>query len=59
MTLAPDLEPHCGSWIVVHDGRALCELFERENADRAAQLGLEVVTAAEWLARVNREISAR
>lgn len=51
----PELENHCGSWMIVRDGKAIRETFVREFAEFAADDGFEVLTAAQWLARVNAE----
>ncbi len=57
MRKAPDLEPHCGSWIATHGTRAV-ELYERSDADKLAAGGWRVETAAQYLGRVNAEIRA-
>lgn len=50
----PELEPHCGSWIVLKEGKPIYETFDRRTAERAAgSPDLEVLTAAQWLARLN------
>lgn len=53
----PQLERHCGSWIVVKDGKPLFETFDRSDALGAAQLGYEVLTAAQWLGRLNQTLA--
>jgi len=58
MTKAPDLEPHCGSWIISDHGTAVVETFDRAFADRVASRqipGVIVHTAAQWLASLNRK----
>lgn len=55
---APELEPHCGSWVVVQrTTRApVLETFDRAKADRIARFEsdhFEVLTAARWLAEFN------
>lgn len=47
----PDLEPNCGSWIVVdrRTGRAVLETFERRTAEAINQEHYRVVTALAWL----------
>ena len=55
---APDLEPHCGSWIISDHGTAVVETFDRAFADRIASRqipGVIVHTAAQWLASLNRK----
>ncbi len=54
---APDLEPHCGSWVLSQDGETVCETFSRKIADIAADSGkFTVETAAVYLGRLNRNI---
>ncbi|WP_448955740.1 hypothetical protein [Labrys neptuniae] len=50
----PDLEHHCGSWIVVDraTGKAVLETFERRTAEAINQARYEVVTTAQWLCRL-------
>jgi hypothetical protein len=53
---APDLEPHCGSWIIADNGEAILETWDREFADLIASRampGVVVHTAAQWLASLN------
>lgn len=52
----PDLPRHCASWVVVapRTGRAVAETFSRANAERFAALGYDVLSAFDWLGRVNR-----
>lgn len=60
MTRVPDLEPHCGSWIVVSrvTGRPVLETFERRTAEAVDQDRYEVLTAAQWLGRFNAAAKA-
>ena len=53
--LVPELEPHCGSWIVVSrdSGAPVFETFTRSMAERVNQTKYEVLTAAQWLGRLN------
>ncbi len=57
-TRAPDLEPHCGSWVMVQRTTrdAVREIWSRELADKIArdEPNFEVLTAAQWLAEFNR-----
>jgi hypothetical protein len=54
---APELEPHCGSWIVSSiNGRKVFETFRMDTAERAKAAGWVVETAAQYLARINRAI---
>jgi hypothetical protein len=53
MSGLPELEPHCGSWIVCKDGYTF-ETWTRRVAERAAKTGWRVRTAAQYLADVNR-----
>lgn len=59
MTL-PELEPYCGSWIVVDrkTGVAAFETWTRKVAERVNLEKYEVLTAAQWLARVQAQINA-
>jgi hypothetical protein len=52
----PALEPHCGSWVIVDraTGDSVLETFSRSLAEKINQDRYEVVTAAQWLARLNR-----
>jgi len=54
---APNLEPHCGSWVIVQRTTrdAVLETFSRVFADRVAdnETQFEVLTAAQWLAEFN------
>lgn len=56
----PNLEHHCGSWVAVSraTGRPVFETFERATAEAINQAAYEVLTAAQWLVRLNREIRA-
>ena len=59
---APDLEPHCGSWVVVQRTTrdAVREIWSRELADRIARYepNYEVLTAAQWLEEFHRNIKS-
>ena len=52
----PELEHHCGSWVVVSraTGKAVIEIFERRNAERLNFDKYELQTATQWLANLNR-----
>lgn len=54
--MIPNLERHCGSWIVVcrATGTPVFETFSRATAERVNQSRYEVLTAAQWLTRFNR-----
>jgi len=62
MVTVPELEPYCGSWVVVDHARqeAICEVVLRTTADRLAELAIpgkvDILTAAQWLARVNARL---
>jgi hypothetical protein len=60
MCVVPDLEPHCGSWIISERGTggAVLELFERATVERINQDKYRVETAAQYLGRVNAAIRA-
>lgn len=53
----PSLEHHCGSWIIVSrfSGKPVCETFERNVAERINQSSYEVLTANQWLQRLNKQ----
>ena len=52
----PELEPHCGSWIVTRNdtGAAVLETFSRKVADAVNRDRYTVQTAAQYLAQLNR-----
>ena len=56
MQTVPELEHHCGSWVVVSraTGKAVIEIFECRNAERLNFDKYELQTAAQWLANLNR-----
>jgi hypothetical protein len=58
--MIPDLEPFCGSWIVIsrRTGRPVLETFARAVAERVNTDAYEVLTAYQWLIRVNRQTTA-
>ncbi len=58
MTIVPPLPRHCGSWVIVNraTGESVLETFSRAVAERVNQDSYEVMTAAEWLGRVNRKV---
>lgn len=52
-----ELEPFCGSWIIVSraTGKPVLETFERSTAEAVNQNAYEVLTAYQWLVRFNAE----
>ena len=50
----PELEHHCGSWIVVDrlTGKAVLETFERKTGRAINQERYEVLTALQYLSRI-------
>ena len=60
MAAIPNLERHCGSWIVVSraTGKPVLETYERKTAEAINQTAYEVLTAAQWLGRFNAELKA-
>lgn len=56
----PELEPHCGSWIAVcrSSGVPVFETFTHAVAERINLTKYEVLTAAQWLARLNTQMRA-
>jgi len=55
---APELEPHCGSWIVTRTatGEAVLETWSRKVADAINRDRYTVQTAAQYLGALNRKI---
>jgi hypothetical protein len=53
--MIPELEPHCGSWVVVdrETGESVLETFSKRLAESINQNRYEVVTALQWLHRFN------
>lgn len=54
---APELEPHCGSWIVqcATTGEGF-EVFSKAVADKSSEKDYLIVwTAAQWFAALNEE----
>lgn len=51
----PPLEPHCGSWVVIHraTGAAVLETYSPAVARKINRAAYDVVTAAQWLASLN------
>ena len=60
MQTIPELEPHCGSWIVIRksDGAAVCELFSRQLVERVNRDKFAILTTAQYLGAFNRSIRA-
>lgn len=57
MISIPELEPHCGSWIVSRrNGEVIGEFYERHNVERFNPDTCFVETSAQYLARINRAI---
>lgn len=54
--MIPELEHHCGSWVVVDRemGGAVLETFSRSVAEAVNLERYEVMTALEYLAALNR-----
>lgn len=55
MAHVPALPRHCGSWVIVRrdTGAAVLETFRREVAERVNVASYQVLTAADYLARLN------
>lgn len=51
----PELEPHCGSWMVTHANGKVWETFSRALAKQAHSEGYKVETAGQYLGRINLE----
>lgn len=58
--MVPNLEPHCGSWIVTRksDGAVIGELFHRQTVERINGEKYLVETAAQYLGRLNQRDAA-
>lgn len=57
-TRIPDLEPYCGSWVIVcrNTGESVFETFNRSVAEKVNQVRYEVLTASQYLGRLNARI---
>lgn len=58
MLTVPNLPHHCNSWIVADGGVAVLETWSRDFVERLAanaKPGVEIFTAADWLANLNKE----
>ena len=58
MATVPELEPHCGSWVIVDrsTGEAIHETFQRSVAEKVNEVRFEVLTAHQWLVRFNESL---
>lgn len=56
MTHIPDLEPHCGSWVVIRksDGVVIGEFFNRKNVEKFDPEKVTVMTTAQYLGSLNK-----
>lgn len=54
----PELEPHCGSWVCTAPDGQVLEFYSLNNVERAERAGWRIETAAQYLARFNREFSS-
>lgn len=56
----PDLEPHCGSWVIVtrDTGAPVFETYSRAVCERVNAASYEVLTALDYLQRLNARIRA-
>jgi hypothetical protein len=56
----PDLEPHCGNWIIVRraTGESVLETYSPDVARAVNQSAYAVFTAAQWLGAFNTAIRA-
>lgn len=56
MLTVPALPHHCNSWIIADNGVAVMETWCRDFVEKLAanaKPGVEIFTAAGWLARLN------
>ena len=58
MNAIPELERHCGSWIVTSPSGRVTELYERANVEKALAAGYKVQTALAYLCEFNKSISS-
>jgi hypothetical protein len=58
MSNVPELPRKCGSWVIVRksDGESVCETFSRKFAEAVNQERYDVLTAADYLGRLNKKI---
>jgi hypothetical protein len=51
----PELEHHCGSWVVsrIATGEVIGEFYERSNVERFNPVTCRVETALQYLNRIN------
>ena len=58
MNEVPELEHHCGSWIISRksDGKSVLETFSREIAEKINTEKYTIETALQYLCRINRKI---
>lgn len=54
--MIPELEHHCGSWVMTSPTGRVYESFNRRNVEKAHAAGWKVETAAQYLGRLNKEI---
>lgn len=53
--MIPELEPHCGSWIVSRkNGEVIGEFYERKNVEKFNPATCVIETAQQYLARLLR-----
>jgi len=57
MPNVPELQPHCGSWVVVDrvTGKAVLETSSRNVVERVNQKRYEVLTTLDHLAALNEQ----
>lgn len=55
----PELEHHCGSWVVSRKstGEVIGEFYERSNVEKFNPATCLIETALQYLYRLNREIA--
>lgn len=59
--MIPELERHCGSWVIVdrETGQSVIEIYTRSIVEKVNQERYEVLTALQWLVRLNVQIKQR
>jgi len=57
--MIPELESHCGSWVIIDrkTARPVLETFQRSTAEKVNQSRYEVLTTLQWLTRFNRQVT--
>lgn len=59
MKTIPELERHCGSWVVTRraTGEVIGEFYDRKNVERFNPDKVFIETAAQYLGRINSKLT--